>query len=112
MGGVHFRTLIDGPFGSTARTRWGDYSSVLVVAGGSGVSYGDSILGYYCLCMSGRVGRYLAQGSAEVRGRQEDVIWLVREYCKLACFLFKQYTKMSCFSQRTYNGARLRFEDV
>ncbi len=64
--GVHFRTLIDGPFGSTARTRWGDYSSVLVVAGGSGVSYGDSILGYYCLCMSGRDGRYLAQGSAEV----------------------------------------------
>ncbi|KAF4608493.1 hypothetical protein EYR40_000838 [Pleurotus pulmonarius] len=57
--GVLLRTLVDGPFGSSIRTRWNQYSTVLVVVGGSGVSFGVSVLQYLALCLAGRDGKYL-----------------------------------------------------
>ncbi|KAH9946045.1 uncharacterized protein BXZ73DRAFT_86249 [Epithele typhae] len=57
--GVLLRTLVDGPYGSSVRASWHMYSSVLIVAGGSGVSYALSVLQYLCLCMAGRDGQFL-----------------------------------------------------
>ncbi|KAH8116953.1 hypothetical protein DFH11DRAFT_1141658 [Phellopilus nigrolimitatus] len=89
--GIVCRALVDGPFGSAARTRWGRYASVLVVAGGSGVSFGLSVLEYVCLCLAGRDGRFLGghPGGWGV-GRPADwvcqrvrFVWLVREYAHI-----------------------------
>ena len=35
---VYIRGLIDGPFGSVGRVKWSNYSSILLVCGGSGIS--------------------------------------------------------------------------
>jgi len=87
--GVLFRTFVEGPFGSVARTDWTKYSSVLIVAGGSGVSFGLSVLVYLCLCMSGRDSRYLG-GSSKPFSRVSRVrfVWLAREFCRQTKPLF------------------------
>ena len=80
--GVLFRVFVDGPFGSVARTDWIEYSSVLLVAGGSGVSLTLSVLVYLCLCMSGRDSRYLG-GASKPFSLVSKVrfVWLAREFC-------------------------------
>ncbi|OCH94962.1 hypothetical protein OBBRIDRAFT_721614 [Obba rivulosa] len=83
--GILLRTYIDGSYGSVARARWGSYSTVLIVCGGSGVSFGMSILQYMCLCMAGRDGKYLGGhpgGFGKVGWRTARVrfVWLVREF--------------------------------
>ena len=89
--GVVFRALIDGPFGSSVRARWNEYSSVLIVTGGSGVSYGLSILEFVCLCLAGRDGRFLGGkrggwGQNGFRTQRVRFVWLVREYCTSVSF--------------------------
>ncbi|KAF9815300.1 hypothetical protein IEO21_04663 [Rhodonia placenta] len=83
--GVLLRTYVDGPFGSAARARWGSYSTVLIVAGGSGVSFGLSILQYMCLCLAGRDGQSLGGkkggwGQPGFRTTRVRFVWLVREF--------------------------------
>jgi hypothetical protein len=83
--GVLVRMWVDGPFGSSIRARWGACSTALVVAGGSGVSFGLSIVEYLCLCMAGRDGRELGgrPGGWGKRGfmtRRVRFVWLVREF--------------------------------
>ena len=51
--GVHIRAIIDGPFGSSQRTRWGIHSSIVIICGGSGVSFGMAVLEYLCAVMAG-----------------------------------------------------------
>ncbi|GJJ06827.1 hypothetical protein Clacol_001023 [Clathrus columnatus] len=57
--GVLFRAYIDGPFGSSARVKWTTYDTVLIIAGGSGISFAASILEYVCMCLIGRDGKSL-----------------------------------------------------
>lgn len=83
--GVLLRTYVDGPFGSSIRARWGNYSTVLIIAGGSGVSFGLSVLQYICMCLSGRDGKNLGGhpggwGKKSFLTRRVRFIWLVREY--------------------------------
>ncbi|TBU35891.1 hypothetical protein BD311DRAFT_708390 [Dichomitus squalens] len=83
--GVLLRACVDGPFGSSARASWGEYSSVVIVAGGSGVSYALSILQYICLCMAGRDGRFLGgrkggYGQPGYKTSRVRFLWLVREF--------------------------------
>lgn len=80
--GVLLRTFVEGPFGSVARTDWIEYSTVLLVAGGSGVSFGLSVLVYLCLCLSGRASHSLG-GSSKPFSRVSRVrfVWLAREFC-------------------------------
>jgi len=90
--GVLLRAYVDGPFGSSIRARWGTYSTVLIIAGGSGVSYGLSVLQYICMCLSGRDGRSLGGrpggwGKKSFQTRRVRFVWLIREYCEssIAC---------------------------
>ncbi|KAF8495630.1 hypothetical protein JB92DRAFT_2606857, partial [Gautieria morchelliformis] len=85
-GGILLRTYIDGPFGSSIRARWTSYSTVLVIAGGSGVSFAVSVLEYACMCMAGRNGAMLGGVAG---GWSQDAIsqisrvrfvWIIREF--------------------------------
>ncbi|GJE90804.1 NADPH oxidase family protein [Phanerochaete sordida] len=83
--GVLLRACVDGPFGSAARARWGEHASVLLMAGGSGVSFALAILAYVCMCMAGRDGRELGgrRGGFGVPGfktRRVRFVWIVREF--------------------------------
>jgi hypothetical protein len=71
--GAVMRMCIDGPFGSTARVRWGDYATAVIFAGGSGVSFGLSVLEHLCMRMADPSGFRVAR----VR-----FVWIVREYCE------------------------------
>lgn len=85
--GALIRAYVDGPFGSSIRAHWGNHSTVLIVTGGTGVTFGVSILEYLAMCMAGRDGQTLggrpggwgAQGFRTTRIR---FIWLVREFCE------------------------------
>lgn len=84
--GIVMRAWVDGPFGSSARTNWGTFSSVLIVSGGSGVSFGLSVLEYLCLCMAGRDGKYLGGntgwGKTPMRTERIRFVWMLREFCE------------------------------
>ncbi|KAL9937737.1 hypothetical protein V8E36_003282 [Tilletia maclaganii] len=46
--GVQIRAIVDGPYGSTGRIHWGAHSTVMIICGGSGVSFGLSVLEHLC----------------------------------------------------------------
>ncbi|KAH9856964.1 hypothetical protein C2E23DRAFT_934159 [Lenzites betulinus] len=83
--GVLLRACVDGPYGSSVRAAWMDYPSVLIVAGGSGVSYALSILQFMTLCLAGRNGRFLGgksggYGQPGFKTTRVRFVWLVREF--------------------------------
>ncbi|TDL24793.1 hypothetical protein BD410DRAFT_718444 [Rickenella mellea] len=83
--GVIMQTRVDGAFGSSIRARWGSYSTVVIAAGGSGVSFGISVLQYVCMCIAGRDGKYLGgkPGGWGQKGFKTDrvrFVWIVREF--------------------------------
>lgn len=83
---VFFRALVDGPYGSAARVRWGSHASVLIIAGGSGVSFAVAILTYVCECMASR--DKLGLGAAGKGGRgfvtqRVRFVWIVRDFGSL-----------------------------
>ena len=84
-GGVLLRAYVDGPFGSAKRARWGNYSTAIIITGGSGVSFGLSLLQYMSMCLAGRDGSHLGgcPGGWGRKGadlKRVRFIWLVREY--------------------------------
>ncbi|KAF6765235.1 ferric reductase like transmembrane component-domain-containing protein [Ephemerocybe angulata] len=76
--GLVMKMNVDGPFGSSIRIPWEHYSSVLLVVGGSGVTFGLSILEH--------VSRLIAEQdiSPEPEGglalRRVRFIWLIRDF--------------------------------
>jgi hypothetical protein len=83
--GVLLKMYVDGPFGSSVKARWGDYSTVVIFAAGSGISFALSILEFVCLCMAGRDGKHLgghpgSMGSKGYKTRRVRFVWLIREY--------------------------------
>lgn len=83
--GVLLRAWVDGPYGSSIRASWNSYSTVLIVAGGSGVSYALSVLQYVCLCLAGRDGQFLGgqrggYGRPGFKTTRVRFVWLVRDF--------------------------------
>jgi hypothetical protein len=88
--------LVDGPYGSSARVQWGHHSSVLIVCGGSGVSFGVAILTWVAECMASRdreggAGKGGAgKGGRNFITRRARFVWIVREFgssfLPLSCF--------------------------
>lgn len=82
--GVHIRAIIDGAYGSTQRVRWGIHSSIVIVCGGSGVSFGISLLEHLCSCMTQRnLYGISKQGGENFRVQRVRFIWILREFAHL-----------------------------
>ncbi|WFC97571.1 hypothetical protein MYAM1_000286 [Malassezia yamatoensis] len=83
--GVYLRAIVDGPYGSSGRIDWGAYQSAVIICGGSGVSYGISVLDHLCRDIA-RVLR-----GEDVRGkfgrafhlRRICFVWIMREFAHL-----------------------------
>ncbi|KIJ44052.1 hypothetical protein M422DRAFT_252545 [Sphaerobolus stellatus SS14] len=84
--GVLLRAYIDGPFGSSIRAPWTSYSTVLVIAGGSGIAFGTAIMEYACLCLTGRDSKVLGSKAGGIFGgsssqiRRVRLVWVIREF--------------------------------
>ncbi|KAJ3564295.1 hypothetical protein NP233_g8393 [Leucocoprinus birnbaumii] len=80
--GALFRTNVDGPFGSAARVKWNTYTSAVIIVGGSGVSYGVSVLDHLCQLIRRRKARLQQSqmgptGSMMARAR---FVWIIQEF--------------------------------
>lgn len=85
VNGVYLRSIVDGPFGSSARIDWGAYSTALVICGGSGVSFGISVLEHLCRQIarvrSGEVVKCRFGRSFNLR--RVRFVWVLREFAHI-----------------------------
>jgi hypothetical protein len=79
---VLYRVWVDGPHGSASRANPGNHESVVIVCGGTGVSFGISILNYLCRAMSNRTSGVKWHGFRSGRFVTQRVrfVWIVREF--------------------------------
>lgn len=75
--GVHMRAIVDGPYGSSQRIRWGIHSSIIIICGGSGVSYGMAVLEHLCSTMAG------LRQERNFQVQRVRFIWILREFSHL-----------------------------
>ncbi|BEI83758.1 hypothetical protein CcaverHIS002_0403620 [Cutaneotrichosporon cavernicola] len=73
---IYVRALVDGPMGSAGRVRWGDFASVLLVCGGTGVTFGLAILDHVC--------NMIQRGDFKSKIRRVRFLWVAREYAQIA----------------------------
>lgn len=97
--GVLLRMYVEGPFGSAVRASYGSYSTIMIVAGGSGVSFGLSVLQYVTLCLAGRDGKHLGGkaggwGRKGFKTRRVRFIWIIREFGECLMLLYISFTDL------------------
>lgn len=73
---IYISAKVNAPFGSAGRIQWKDFSTVLIVCGGSGVSFGLAICEF--------VTRAMHQGSFKNKTRRVRFVWVAREYAEIA----------------------------
>ncbi|WVQ94849.1 hypothetical protein IAU59_001932 [Kwoniella sp. CBS 9459] len=71
---IFVKAWVDGPMGSAARVKWHKFSSVLVICGGSGVSFGAAVCEHICNSIKNGAGLT----------RRIRFCWVVREYAEIA----------------------------
>ncbi|CAD6919180.1 unnamed protein product [Tilletia controversa] len=101
--GVQIRAIVDGPYGSTGRIHWGAHSTVMIICGGSGVSFGLSVLEHLCAAMVEHAELERSMGenggmpptssSSKRKGHDDDrrafltrrirFVWILREFVHL-----------------------------
>lgn len=81
--GVHMRAIVDGPYGSVGRVKWGAHSTIVIICGGSGVSFGMSVLEHLCACIAGAaaLGR-AGKGGRGFHTQRVRFVWIMREFGK------------------------------
>ncbi|GEM09818.1 ferric reductase transmembrane component 2 precursor [Rhodotorula toruloides] len=78
--GVTMRALVSWPMGSAGRVHWGAYESLTIICGGTGVTFGISVLENACR----RMVRRDQQGDAKWRTTRVRFVWILREYAHLS----------------------------
>lgn len=74
--GINIRSLISWPLGSSARTPWNAYESLLVICGGTGITFGMSVLEYTVNRMARR------DTGSRYKTQRVRLVWILREYCE------------------------------
>lgn len=85
---VYLRALVDGPMGSACRVRWGEYSSVLVICGGSGVSFGMTV----CDWVTRRMAQQKNRSTKGWKTQRVRFCWVAREFGQLSRAAFASLT--------------------
>ena len=81
--GTCLRAAIGPPTGSAGRAGWGKYSSLCIVVGGTGCTFGVSILDYACRRIARRdamVKAGLVDDTGEFLCTRVRFVWVLREY--------------------------------
>lgn len=74
--GVLLRTLVSWPMGSSGRVTWGAYDTLLIVCGGTGITFGISVLESACR----RMVRKEQVGDKKWKTTRVRFVWIMREY--------------------------------
>lgn len=74
--GVNLRALVSWPMGSSARVEWGAYESLTIIAGGTGITFGVSVLENACT----RIAR--KQQDSKWKTSRVRFVWILKEFCK------------------------------
>ncbi|KAM0753167.1 hypothetical protein T439DRAFT_378880 [Meredithblackwellia eburnea MCA 4105] len=86
--GVNLRAMVSWPMGSAGRVSWDAFESILIVCGGTGITFGISVLEYLCRKMArqnairrggGAPGKKNTLKTTRVR-----FIWILREHAHLS----------------------------
>lgn len=77
---VNIRAWLDGPFGSASRVRWNEYSTIVIICGGSGISFGAAVCDFACQMMA----KNRQVGSDKIKTTRIRFCWVVREYAEIA----------------------------
>jgi hypothetical protein len=85
--GVLLRTLVSWPMGSSGRVTWGAYDTLLIVCGGTGITFGISVLESACR----RMVRKDQVGDKKWKTTRVRFVWIMREYGEPKGF-FAAYT--------------------
>lgn len=75
--GIELRALVSWPLGSAGRVDWGNHDSLVIICGGTGVTFGISVLEYACRRMARRDG-------APYRTTRVRFVWILREFAHLS----------------------------
>lgn len=73
--GINLRALVSWPLGSSARVSWDSYESLLIVCGGTGVTFGMSVLEYTCRRMARR-----ENDGGKYKTTRVRFVWILREF--------------------------------
>ncbi|GAA93512.1 hypothetical protein E5Q_00153 [Mixia osmundae IAM 14324] len=82
--GVMIRAQVSNALGSASRARWADYSSAIIYCGGSGVSFGLSVLEHLCQQMALRDAAARRGASTNFKLERVRFVWILREYAHLS----------------------------
>ncbi|GAA5896172.1 hypothetical protein JCM8208_007549 [Rhodotorula glutinis] len=74
------RALVSWPMGSAGRANWGAFESLMIVCGGTGISFGISVLENACT----RLVEAQRDGDKRWRGTRVRFVWIMREYAHLS----------------------------
>ncbi|GAA5875926.1 hypothetical protein JCM3774_005819 [Rhodotorula dairenensis] len=74
--GILLRTLVSWPMGSSGRVTWGAYDTLLIVCGGTGITFGISVLESACR----RLVRKDQAGDKKWKTTRVRFVWIMREY--------------------------------
>jgi hypothetical protein len=80
---IDFKVRIDGPFGSAGRVPWGDYSTILVVCGGSGITFGMAISDHLSRIMGTPNCQTTRLRFVWIARHKADVAWIGSFLCRL-----------------------------
>ncbi|GAA6020864.1 hypothetical protein JCM11491_000009 [Sporobolomyces phaffii] len=76
--GVNLRALVSWPMGSAARVEWGAYESLTIIAGGTGITFGVSVLENACTRMARKM------PDSKWKTSRVRFIWILKEFSHLS----------------------------
>ncbi|GAA5947950.1 hypothetical protein JCM3765_007042 [Sporobolomyces pararoseus] len=76
--GVNLRALVSWPMGSSARVEWGAYESLTIIAGGTGITFGVSVLENACTRIARR------QQDSKWKTSRVRFVWILKEFSHLS----------------------------
>ena len=80
-GGILIRAQIGLPTGTAGRANLDDFSSVLIVCGGTGISFGMSVLEHVCMSMHERdTNKTNAAKGKKCLTKRVRIVWVLREF--------------------------------
>jgi hypothetical protein len=80
-GGILLRAQVSQPTGTAGRARLDDFESVLIICGGTGISFGMAIMEHVCMSMSTRDADKAGTGKKKhCKTQRVRFVWILREF--------------------------------
>nr|XP_018261062.1 uncharacterized protein I303_06781 [Kwoniella dejecticola CBS 10117]OBR83220.1 hypothetical protein I303_06781 [Kwoniella dejecticola CBS 10117] len=99
---IFIKSWVDGPMGSSGRVKWTNYTTVLIICGGSGVSFGTAICDYVCRKMNNGIGRTKRVRFCWVVRAFAEIAWIASQLRRCQNLVPKDQLEISIFVTKVY----------